>query len=292
MTLALLQDLARRIERSDPSDTREQNEILDRLRELHGALHKAGGGELLQHVEAAGLLTSYLARMGSIAGKEVLDIVARLLRTAACLEPRIDPASGAGKAAQQARGRSGAPAPKPRAGKGRPAAKPDAASSGKGVSDLVNDMFLGQILLRRSYVDEEGIQRALALQRKQGVRFGEALIQIGAATREQVVEGLNYQDACQQLRETSVERSTALSSMPIKEMAKADHGGLRLVSDVLLGEVLVELGIVSKKQLERALETQRATGVRIGEALVRSGACSWQKIERGLKVQAQRRKHA
>lgn len=41
-----------------------------------------------------------------------------------------------------------------------------------------------------------------------------------------------------------------------------------------IGEIFIDLGFVSREQLDRALEVQRRTGARIGEILVQQGALS------------------
>ena len=73
--------------------------------------------------------------------------------------------------------------------------------------------------------------------------------------------------------------------------AGSDLSSLRLMSDVLLGEILIERGIISKQQLEHGLSTQRATGMRIGEALVNHGFCGWDQVEMGIRIQGQRRRY-
>jgi hypothetical protein len=259
MTLAAIQELALRLERSDPGDGREQRELFEKLRELRSIPEL--DGERARCLEAASMLVSYLARMGALSGEDVLPIAVRLLRSAA--------APLAALPSSNARARAAASTPSP--------------------VELVGDMLLGQILLRRGYVTEEGIQQALELQRSQDVLFGDALIQIGAATWEQVVEGLSYQDACRRIRENFVDPTGKRPPSPAL-LARPDS--LKLVGEVLLGELLIERGTITRKQLERALEVQRATGARIGEALVRSGAVTWEQIESGLRIQAQLRRRA
>jgi len=254
-----IQELAQRLERSDPGDSRVQKELFERLRELRTALRGPQDAECVRCLEAASLLIAYLARMGSLAGDDVLPIAVRILRSAAS---------------------PGAALPRRAAAKG--ASVPLRSST-----ELVSDMLLGQILLKRGYLSEAQIQKALDVQRASGQLFGEVLIQIGAVTWDQVVEGLQYQDACRRIRENFVDpRGKKVPSLADLEPA----GSLKLVGEVLLGEVLVERRAITRKQLERALDVQRATGVRIGEALVQTGAATWGQIEQALRIQRETRK--
>ena len=267
LSISRMHDLARRIEKSNPADPGEQSAILSSLRDLHKALTAAEEQELARHIEAAGLLSSYLARMGELAGREVIDIAVRLLRTAA------------GMKAEKAH--------KLRIAGGSSSEKTAAPADAK---DLVDDMLLGQILLRRGYVTEDQIEAAVQLQNQKKVRFGEALIELGSVTWEQVVEAVNYQDSCLQWRASALEKNGGRVPEP-SIVDTMDAKSLRLVSDILLGQIMVERGLVSQKALDAALASQRASGMRIGEALVQSGACSWDQVEYGLKLQAQRRKY-
>jgi hypothetical protein len=66
--------------------------------------------------------------------------------------------------------------------------------------------------------------------------------------------------------------------------APAEHGAAP-AEERLLGEIMVQLGMVTKKQLEQALVRQRATDRRIGEALVGLGAATWGQVEEAMAVQ-------
>jgi len=57
-----------------------------------------------------------------------------------------------------------------------------------------------------------------------------------------------------------------------------------------LGDVLVEMGLLTQRQVEAALATQRGLGARLGEILVRKGWLSRGQLARALKVQAEMRR--
>jgi hypothetical protein len=59
------------------------------------------------------------------------------------------------------------------------------------------------------------------------------------------------------------------------------------VDQDLLGEIMLQLRLVTQADLERALVTQRATDMRIGEALVSIGACTWEQVKQGVAAQQQ-----
>ena len=65
---------------------------------------------------------------------------------------------------------------------------------------------------------------------------------------------------------------------------------LRLQSDKLLGEILIQLGFLTEEQLAKGLQIQRASGERIGEALVATGALTWEQVNRAREIQDQLRR--
>jgi hypothetical protein len=84
----------------------------------------------------------------------------------------------------------------------------------------------------------------------------------------------------------------------IDEPAEARPGGANRVEadrveadlkasaeDKMLGEVMVQLGYITLKQLDKGLVTQRATDQRIGEALVGTGAATWDQVREAVAVQ-------
>lgn len=58
------------------------------------------------------------------------------------------------------------------------------------------------------------------------------------------------------------------------------------IEERLLGEVMLQLGFITRAQLEQGLVTQRATDQRIGEALVAIGAATWSQVQEAVEVQA------
>lgn len=64
---------------------------------------------------------------------------------------------------------------------------------------------------------------------------------------------------------------------------------LRMVSSRKLGEILVQMSLLTPQQVEQALSHQRMTGCRLGEALIEMRILSKTAIEGALRVQGVRR---
>lgn len=69
------------------------------------------------------------------------------------------------------------------------------------------------------------------------------------------------------------------------DSSKDDQPGRALIKDMVLGEILAQLGIVTDNEVEEAYRLQNTTGLRIGEALQKIGAATAEQIEEGLQVQ-------
>ena len=326
MSATKLNDLATRILRSSPVDDGEQKRILRMLNEVRDSLRGSSEQQpVVEYLDAATLLISYLAHMGQIGGSEIRSVVARLIETAANVVtdgPGVVQADSAREAASTEVPRAALPVqvessapPTPPL----PRADPTPTST---TVRVISDMLLGEIMVRMGHIQSEQIEKVLEVQRQTGLKFGEALVKLGLATWEQVQAGLRYQDGCRQVVENFVDTRTQDGAQQELQVAgpneaprklelgtpgpdvaapqakpldvagpKGDLGSLRLMADVLLGEILIERGIISKAQLEQGLSTQRATGMRIGEALVNLGFCGWDKVEMGIRLQGQRRKY-
>jgi hypothetical protein len=276
MSATVIQSLAERLERSDPANAGEQREVFERIRELRSAFDGPLDPESQRCLEAASMLVAYLARMGTLAGEDVRAIAVRLLRCAA------DAEAGVGTSALRAAA-PGRPTPVVLKLGSKPHETP--APAERSATDLVGDMMLGQILLQRGHILEEHIHQAIKVQRTTQMRIGDIFVKIGACSRAQVADALGYQASIRRVRENLGE--------PLGEkLGKTDTRGigLKLVGEAMLGEILIERGIITRSQLERALDVQRQTGARIGEALVQLGATSMEQIEQALRIQSRERR--
>jgi len=276
MTATAIQGLAERLLTSDPGNSHEQREIFERIRELRTAFDGPLDPESHRCLEAAGMLVAYLARMGALAGDDVRSIAVRLLRCAAEAE------EGASFPTVE-RSAMGPPIQR-RAAQQAEAAAEEPAGEAPSATDLVGDMMLGQILLQRGQILEEHIHQAIKVQRATSARIGDIFVRIGACSRAQVADGLSHQASLRRVREN-------LGDSTERIQGKDTRGtGLKLVGEAMLGEILVERNVITRRQLERALEFQKQSGSRIGEALVKMGATTIEQIEQALRIQGRERR--
>ncbi len=285
MPILELAALARRFACSNPHDAVEQRELLETLSAIRKGTQDRAAEELL---DGALLLTSYMTRLGHVGGQHVLGIIARLLEMAnetvrgfeAPSTPQVEPPRMESAAALPGKAMT-------------PGEATDAALQ------VVGNMLLGERLVERGVISREQVDEALRLQAQNGLRFGEILIQLGAATKEQVKEALLYQSSARQVvedfgwRDEHPRERTKPPQGPRKlqplQKTPGSGEGLRLMSDLMLGEIMVRNGTITKEQLEEALRIQRAAGIRVGEALVRMKLVTKLQLECALQLQKKMR---
>jgi hypothetical protein len=81
----------------------------------------------------------------------------------------------------------------------------------------------------------------------------------------------------------------ARAPMPVSSGTTAKRPGLKLVSNKRLGEMLVQMSLLTPTQVEQALNHQRVTGCRLGEALIQMRILTRETIESALRMQGARR---
>jgi len=266
-----VQKLAERLRLARPEDSHEQREIYERIRELRSAFDGPLDPHCQRLLEAASMLVAFLARMGSLSGDDVKVIAVRLLDEAA----RVD-------AGEAETARSAVP---PALIRAFHAEEPEDPAGPLSATDLMGDMMLGQILLQRGQILEEHIHQAMKVQRATSMRIGDIFVKIGACSREQVGDAVSHQASMRRVRD-NLRESAPRSPLHIEPPGL----GLKLVGEALLGEILVEHNLVTRRQLERALEAQKRSGMRIGEALVQMGATTFDQIEQALYLQGRERR--
>ena len=288
-------DLARTIARSDPDDAKAQADIRETLTSLRDRVQGEKANDVRLRLDSALLLADYLTKMEA-GGDEVLRIISRLI---ASMDPYFTPQailrkprSGEEEILEGGFAEEVDVEPEPEPTQAPPAQRrivPENTVGRAPVEDqsehvLLNDMLLGEILVQFGTINSQNVVEALELQKRRGLRFGDALISLGAATRSEVQTAVAYQE---NLRQQSNGRpKTPSPALPAMRPARHD---LKLVSDMMLGDLLVRMGKITDDQLELGLRTQRATGVRIGEALVQVGATDWETVNQALRVQSERR---
>jgi hypothetical protein len=116
------------------------------------------------------------------------------------------------------------------------------------------------------------------------------ILRIAASLVRKVEDGFESQGAPSAARATHARPSGSPAgrggSVPLSALpGPGVQPDLASVEERLLGEVMLQLGMVTKKQLEQGLVLQRATDQRIGEALVSLGAATWGQVEQAMAVQ-------
>ncbi len=265
--------LAQRVASSDANNAVEQRSLLEALAEIRTLVDREAHPRACDYLNGAGLLLTFTQHFGHVGGVQILGVVATVLEAA---HMHVSKESTESRSAST-----------------------NAILTGGtqwGAVQVANDMLLGQILIRKGYIVEEQVKEAVELQASSGARFGEALMKLGALDWPKLEEGLRYQDACRNIVEGVAETQRPQSTPPTMtkriELAPASDSELKLMSDVLLGEILLRNSLVTQEQLESALVAQRGSGMRIGEVLVGMGACPWNDINYAVQLQGQLRRYA
>jgi hypothetical protein len=305
-----IRTLVKRISETRPVQSARRDALLQELRALRDDLDAEAVPHQAHSLDAAILLLEFMNRSDDVATADTLQIVASLVGT-------IDES-----ALRRHPGR-------PQLRK-LPNASHDVAEHGD--LRMTQEFLLGSILLQAGVISPESLARALQLHASSHLAVGQCLVQLGAATPEQIASAIHYQDRLREdVRSVRTEPAHPAQS-PAPSPAHAAHppaypahsgfpaipgyptqpaypaqpahsslemqlspkqrGFVRSMQAQVLGEVLIRLGTITREQLERALQVQRAASVHIGEALVETGAATWDQIRKGLEVQRQLRRAA
>jgi len=298
-----IQTLVKLITETRPVQSARRQGLIGELRALRNDLEHGAAADQIHTLDAAILLMEFMNRSQEVATAETIQIVASLVGSITESSLRRAPV----------RLRALPPTPPKREVSEHPDLR------------LTQDFLLGSILLQAGVISQESLARALHLHASSGCAVGECLVRLGAATAEQVAAAIGYQDHLREeerMRAEARGAAPAVSSAPVAPAsrpaavrhtthlsttpARAPQGGapvdLRLnaqqsgvarsLHSQVLGEVLIRLGVITREQLENALQVQRAASLHIGEALVESGAADWDQIRRALDVQRRLRRGA
>lgn len=161
-------------------------------------------------------------------------------------------------------------------------------------SEFVASSLLGEILCDLNVLSEEGLRMALDEQKRSGSdeRLGAVLLRLGIVTPAQLLGALETQ-----YRRRGGVPSAATGATAARAAGLAtDRGGRssaksEFVKKGLLGEILLELGVIDEAGLRRALQVQRgAEGEeKLGDILLRLGIVTPEDVMRALETQANRK---
>jgi len=289
-----IRTLVKRISDTRPVQSARRQTLLQELRALRADIDTEAVPDQAHSLDAALLLMEFMSRSEDVATAETLQIVASLVGTID--ENAIRHGTGRGQLRVLGSNRD------------------SSRDSSHDVAEhrdlrLTQEFLLGSILLQAKVISPESLARALQLHSSSHLPLGECLVQLGAATQAQIADAVAYQD---RLREderarAEVSRTDAHRSVPSQHGNHGQgHGHSQLEKTLdakqrvyvqsmhaqVLGEVLIRLGTITREQLEKALQVQRAASVHVGEALVETGAATWDQIRKGLEVQRQLRRSA
>ena len=274
MTAPQFTKLTQRIQAADLTDAHEHAAIRENLIELRSVLQRVSSTELAGCIDAAVTLTRHLGRVRPDAGEELRSILCRLVDLVAGSLPQVTkPTENPEAPAQRHR-----------------TIKPNSESD-PGLR-LINDMYLGEVLIQLGVLNKEKVDAAVKTQQATGMRFGEALVHLGAASWEDVDNALRLQEHLSKTNRLAQDGPTRLSMVSAKEGPPiqafgSDH--LNVLNDMMLGEEMIRMGTIDRPALQKALDVQSATGIRIGEALVEIGAATWDQVAEGVRMQERHR---
>jgi mannitol/fructose-specific phosphotransferase system IIA component (Ntr-type) len=113
-----------------------------------------------------------------------------------------------------------------------------------------NKRFIGQILIDGGFVPRQNIEAALEEQKKTNELLGQVLVRMKILDPVDIKVALSVQDHLDR----------------VEDAAKIAAGVRRL-----LGDLLVQAGHITTKQLKQAIDEQKRSGEKLGEVLVRQG---------------------
>jgi type IV pilus assembly protein PilB len=113
------------------------------------------------------------------------------------------------------------------------------------------------------------------MKRRPPKKVGEILIEKGLVTLEELAKGLSEQKRIGASLGSSLVR---LGFIDYKQLEEVLSGELEKVQDKKIGEVLVEMNMITEAQLSHALELQRTSGKFAGEILVEEKAITKEQL--------------
>ncbi len=112
-------------------------------------------------------------------------------------------------------------------------------------------MLFGEYLVKKGLVDEETLVIALDQQRQQNSPLGQIALKTGLINKKEL-----FQILTEQRKPDSKEKSFGLIALELEILTTEQVDGLvasQSESNFLLGEILVEDGVLSKNQLSQCL---------------------------------------
>jgi hypothetical protein len=278
-----IKTLVKRISETRPVQTARRLALAQELRSLRLAIDAQAAPEQVHSLDAALLLMEFMNRSEDVATADTLQIVASLVGTIDESVVRFVPARSVLKESAPESSPSASETP-------APSQSPSDVTQHRDLR-MTHEFLLGSILLQAGMISPASLARGLQLHASSGQALGQCLVQLGAATPDQIAGAIAYQDRLRDGERTRAEAERNPQRMEVR-LTEKQRGFVQSMHAQVLGEVLIRLGAISREQLGRALQVQRAAGVHIGQALVETGATNWEQVKKGLDVQRQLRRVA
>lgn len=177
---------------------------------------------------------------------------------------------------------------------------------------VARDMLLGEMLVHFGVVTQEEVTAALAEKRNSKKRLGEILVQQGATSAEEIQRALAYQarvrggesaspaaaPAVKKAPEKKVPEKTAPEKKPVPPrpepaLPRGERPApLRMMSSLLLGEILFMQGAVTRERLALGMAEQRRSGRLLGEILLELCFVTRRQLEHALSYQGNTRRRS
>ncbi len=254
--------LSERIAKTRPIDRTRKLALARELRSLRERVLPGVDQGAVDRLEAAALLMGFLAHADAVT-QESIQIVSRL--TAGLDESLF----------------AALPEPPPPA---VPAAPPRSVADHRDLQ-LTSACLLGEILVHMGVVSLDQLDEGLRMQASAHLPLGKCLELLGHANAAQVQRALEVQT-----RLRSAPASTPREPPIELKLDTQRERAMRRSQVLLLGEILLRQGALTKDQLELGLKRQRASGHHLGETLVEMGILTWDKLKMALQVQERLRK--
>lgn len=129
--------------------------------------------------------------------------------------------------------------------------------------------LIGAIMVERGLLTPAQLREALEVQAERGGLLGEIVMAEFGVTRAQVSQVI-----AEQLAELEDETGSEVSSTTRSPQLRAVRALRDGEAHLPVGDALLELGLVSRDQIDSARQVQRETGERLGEILVEQGVIS------------------
>lgn len=253
MSIQQISALARGLKQADPHDERVRTASLARIDELRGLLAKAGCTELVCCLEAAATLIRMTMDNPGPTAPQLMEVVAKLVEA-------VDSAFGYESPHVQkvkAMGNSGLSLA------GAPPVDGNAGSPTQAAAESVTPKKPTPPTLNKKLAAGSG-----------------NLTLAGSPS----VKGPEPRPATSK---SASPTATDPSQAPRRAVASTDQtpGAAPLLNDMIFGELMIQLGHITREQLNDALDHQAAKGGRLGQALIDDNATSWDVIENVLRFQ-------